>query len=131
GWNISNCDDIVSSSGNGSNRFYHSKCYRIQNTARTLKEFESCFKLAGFSEVLFNPIPNEYWRNSQDEHWVTPWYRVETPFGDIRIGWRKRVVEIDWSAIGSFDLGITDNVTKGDTYIHAWNLADVVKYLSA
>lgn len=55
--------------------------------------------------------------------------------GPITIGWRKRVINIDWSATGwSIDKeSITsDDVTYGrdGDYIHAWGYGKAVNYLS-
>ncbi|MCA8938234.1 MAG: hypothetical protein KDB07_00370 [Planctomycetes bacterium] len=48
----------------------------------------------------------------------------------VRIGWRKRVVEIDWSDTPVRRLVGKDDVTKTETLIHAWSVGKVVEYLS-
>jgi hypothetical protein len=62
-----------------------------------------------------------------------PWYIVTTPKGRIKIGWRKRVINIDWSDSAitekGKDLFPTEDVTVGDTYIHAYGYSKATAYL--
>ncbi len=79
-----------------------------------------------------------------------PSWLVKTPFGLIALNLRKRVVEIDWSdtayravkrpsteegmagqPVSSDPDSITvDNVTKGSTNVHAYDLIKAAEYLS-
>ena len=51
----------------------------------------------------------------------------------IKIGWRKRVIEIDWkdslNKEYSADLFPDEEVTKYDHYIHAWSIEDAKRYI--
>jgi hypothetical protein len=68
-------------------------------------------------------IPNEY----STQPWAvnTPWYLVTTSKGRIKVGWRKRVIQIDWSDApidkDGEKLFIAEDVTKGTSFIHAWD----------
>lgn len=98
-------------------------------------------KIAELKSLFNNPIyvkiiDNEYW----GEHpyaWASPWLLVTTAKGVIKIGWRKRVINIDWSQSDvkteARDLFPTEDVTKGDytnpRYIHAWGYEKAKEYL--
>lgn len=77
-------------------------------------------------------IPNGYWGNA---YWARhlPWFEITTYKGIITIGWRKRVINIDWSKsdikIESKELFPDENVTKFDQTIHAHNLSKAKEYI--
>jgi hypothetical protein len=83
------------------------------------------FKIAGFNSVL-HPIPNEYYPQ------YSYWYRAETDLGDIKIGWRKRVINIDWSSTkrNLEPFFSREEVTKTEYSIHAWGYAKCLEYLT-
>lgn len=59
-----------------------------------------------------------------------PWWLALTDIGPIQIGRRKRVWAISWVACAVRGIVTDDEVTKGETYVHAWNKEDVVRYLT-
>lgn len=61
----------------------------------------------------------------------SPWWLVLTDFGPIEIGWRKRVISIDWSATNIRGVVTTDETTKGLGHVHAWTMDAAVRYLTA
>jgi hypothetical protein len=73
-------------------------------------------------------IPDEYCGRED-----TPWYLIQLPKGTIKIGWRKRVISIDWSAymngIDLSELFKKEDVTKGATMIHAYGVKSATDYL--
>lgn len=80
--------------------------------------------------IYIEKIPNGYCNDSCCEH--LPWFVVTTKIGRITIGWRKRVLSIDWSqtpAASAAELFPNKNVTKGEKSIHAWSYEDARKYL--
>jgi hypothetical protein len=89
--------------------------------------------LALFPQPIFvEEIPNQY--SNEPYYILSKWYVVTTTKGRITIGWRKRVIVIDWegSAIQS-KAGVlfpdTDN-TKSDKMIHAWNYDEAKEFLN-
>jgi len=90
------------------------------------------FKQAGFDAIHSKIIPNEY--SDHPVYYTTPWLQVTTAKGPIKIGWRKRVINIDWSEsdinIKSEELFPNENVTKYDNLIHAWGYEKAVEYLT-
>lgn len=87
------------------------------------------FLLAHIEIKRAHRLPNQY---SQHEAYADkPWWLVETYFGIVRIGWRKRVIHIDWASTDVRGVVTEDDCTKGDTMVHAWGYAKAVQHLSA
>ena len=87
----------------------------------------SFFTLAGFSIINVFEIINGY--NGIVEQYSSPWWVVYTNHGLIKIGKRKHVFEIDWSGTSLRSVITDENVTKGETYVHAWTEPKVLEYL--
>jgi len=64
---------------------------------------------------------------------VLPWFMVETDKGRIQVGWRKRVMEIDWSRtqIDIQGKDVDDSVTHGPSFVHCWTDEKAVEALRA
>lgn len=107
-------------------RYYHRACNRQKLTVEMEQSFREIFNRAGFQTVILRPFPNQY---CACEH-CTPWFHVETECGKFSIGWRKRVINIDWSTIGDLSIMFpNEDVTKGSCYIHAWGNDKATEYL--
>lgn len=78
--------------------------------------------------IYVKPIENGY-----GERMDFPWFNVTTSKGVIKIGWRRRVINIDWSESDikakAEDLFPEEKVTKGDHHIHAWDYAKAKAYI--
>lgn len=105
----------------------------------TEQHARAVFLLAGIPVIDCWEMVNQYWPNN--EHYdemrrKSPWWLMKTAHGLIRIGWRKRVISIEWADLpirvdASHPNAITDaNVTKFETGIHAYSYGDAVNYLS-
>jgi hypothetical protein len=88
--------------------------------------------LACFPERIYvEEIPNGYCSDYCCRH--LPWFIVTTTRGRIKIGWRKRVISIDWSECP--DTGYAnhlfsgEDVTMGERDIHAWNYIKAANYI--
>ena len=83
--------------------------------------------------IFVEEIPNGYSNSAYCRHF--PWFVVTTKIGRFKLGWRKRVIELDWSAtVGTQDtdtLFPKEEVTKGGKLIHAWSLDDAKRYIDA
>ena len=99
-------------------------------TAQVIEENKKLTQL--FPDPIYiEEIPNGYcsdWCCRQ-----IPWFIVTTVVGRIKIGWRKRVISIDWSSTRDTkncdELFINEDVTKGFKFIHAWSLDDAKRYI--
>lgn len=135
GWSLNNLQDLVSKYDYQleSNIFYHKQCNSFNKLEIQKNEFKDLFsKVYDIIKLNFKAIPNQYC--SCDV--CSPWFIVSTPDGDIKIGWRKRVVLIEWlSNYKRFDEKfIKEDVTKGlkdnERYIHAWSSEKCIEYLN-
>lgn len=96
----------------------------------THAECVSMLTLAGISVDRAWELANGYWPDSPDYDDVRrPWWLFQTPLGLIRIGRRKRVIEIDWSATKIRAVVTDEGVTKDETMVHAWGVEKAVTYL--
>lgn len=90
--------------------------------------------LALFQEPIHvEEIPNGYCSDWCCRH--LPWFVVTTKAGRVKIGCRKRVIEIDWAdTYGTKlakDIFPNEDVTKGNRMIHAWGIEDAKRYIEA
>ena len=87
------------------------------------------------TDYQFELLPNGYCNQDCCSH--IPWFLFHTIDGDIIMGWRKRVISIEWQeSYKPFDfdeLFKTENVTKwekgGKRGIHAWGKDKAHEYL--
>lgn len=97
-----------------------------------IKEREEILSLFDSQIIFVEEIPNGYWPDGYGKHF--PWYVITTKLGRIKIGWRKRVIEIDWSdsIIGktAWALFPQEDVTKEDKLIHAWGYEKAKEYIN-
>jgi hypothetical protein len=114
---------------------YHKNCLREHNNNLQLCEFQNVFsKVYSLNTLKFNYIPNEYCPCER----CASWFIVSTPDGDIKIGWRKRVINIEW--LNNYEQFTekfeSEDVTRGfgkydeDRYIHAWSIDKAIEYLN-
>ena len=105
---------------------------REQMRAQSRKEAECIFKLAGFEIRHTWELANGYWPDAPDYDDVrTPWWLFLTDMGPIRIGRRKRVIEIDWRACDVRGEVTEDEVTKENYLVHAYSSEKAIEYMRA
>lgn len=106
----------------------HTRCrvYAAADEART--DLTAAVREAGIAAVLL-AVPNRYGR----EDYAGPWFTAHTEqLGRITVGWRKRVVQIEWErGPDGREVFAAEEVTKGARLVHAWSLHDVARYLTA
>ncbi len=98
---------------------------KAEGEARTA-ELITCFD----GPIYVEEIPNGY----DPELVHHPWLVVTTTIGRFRIGWRKRVIEIDWSETRGTEEAQTlfthEDVTKSGSMIHAWSVEKAKEYIA-
>lgn len=98
-------------------------------------ELDAILLLAGITGYHVHKLINGYWPNHPDYDRVrddSPWRAVTVEGeGVITIGWRKRVIAIDWQETQRRGIVTVDDVTKADDHVHAYSLAKAVEYLKA
>jgi len=119
--------------------YFHEKCNRQDRNDRMEERFKEVFLAAGFKDPIMLRTPNEYCSCDC----CACWFNVNTEFGTIKIGWRKRVINIDWTAaietalargvdgkrLNLVSLFKKEDVTKASMYIHAWGWEKAQEYL--
>ncbi len=84
------------------------------------------------SSIYVETVPNGY--STIPFYAARPWYVVTTHRGHIKVGWRKRVLNIDWSKSNvkatAHEMFPSEEVTKGEKYIHAWSMAKAQEYVN-
>lgn len=74
---------------------------REEMRVETREEATSILTLAGLRPERMWELANGYWPDAPTYDDVRcPWWLAKTGIGLIRLGWRKRVLEIDWSETG-------------------------------
>lgn len=99
----------------------------------TLEEVTQLFSVSGFKVFDFREIENGYWPSSSHYDEVrkaSPWWSVETSFGTVVIGWRKRVIAIDWVELPYRGSVTSHGVTQDSDMVHAYSLVDACTYLT-
>lgn len=106
----------------------HEKATRLSH----IDEMTTLFLDAGFEAIHVKVIDNQYSGNAH--YYVDPWLVVTTSKGPIMLGWRKRVINIDWSdsdiAVDGQELFKDEKTTSSDRYVHAWSKEKAVEYLA-
>lgn len=107
--------------------WYHSACLMEKRRVEEQRSFAQAFAKAfdGSHNFEWEPIRNEYWSDAD----ALPWYSVKTSIGTIKVGWRKRVIVLDWSDTNAKPDFSADNVTQGDSYVHAYGYDKLTEYL--
>lgn len=96
-----------------------------------LTELKNLVKLSGIKFDKTWEMANNYWPDAYAENRNnSPWLLVRTPRGMIYLGWRKRVIEINWSDTDIRQIITEDDVTKGDYLVHAWGIVKALEYLT-
>jgi hypothetical protein len=96
--------------------------------AEDRKRLDACLLLAGFKVHHVHELVNGYhgWWDTL----AVPWYLFETDVGLIKIGWRKRVINISWDRTGlRWERPVDPDVTRGDDYCHAYGYDKTLEYL--
>lgn len=152
-WTIDNAHDIFSTYNTNTNDYdthYHSECYKLHSEVESMKFFNELTKKIGINYAPISLIPNEYYNTITP--YSVPWGLIKTHKGDIKVGWRKRVINIDWKdlydkalakttdheyevrikireSLNGKKLFANEDVTKDTHMIHAWSSEKAVEYL--
>ncbi|NUP08382.1 MAG: hypothetical protein HOW73_20220 [Polyangiaceae bacterium] len=145
-WTIADWHDSVAVRGQDHElaSFRHVRCDLLRDERESLREIQQIANDAGLEGAFVVPIPTEYDRSGR-----RTWALLCTPWGDIKVGWRKRVINIDWSDVveracaghryearerlrSVFDgteLFKNQETTKEQALVHAWSAAKAAEYL--
>lgn len=106
----------------------------IYGEGLTEEKATSMMKLAGFQIKNTFELVNQYWGSGREKSPTGSWWLFETPFGLIRLGCRKRVMEIVWTATGKkIDLACPENEksnTRWETGVHVYDIPTAIRDLT-
>jgi len=92
--------------------------------------YSKIFSVAGLMFLAHWRLENQYWPHVLlIERLQNPWWLVQTPYGLITIGRRKKVWQLDWSHTKLRKIITTDEVTKNNTMVHAWDKEALLRYV--
>jgi hypothetical protein len=95
-------------------------------------EKNGIISLFGDRAIYVEEIPNGYCNEYCCKH--LPWFIVTTTKGRIKIGWRKRVIDINWADSRIQEHADTlfpdEDTTKYHRGIHAWGLDKAKEYIN-
>jgi hypothetical protein len=99
-------------------------------------EVRALFQLAGFKVLGVKALIDGYGYDPTDPRYFQTlpyqvWWFVKTAHGWIEIGWRKRVIQIDWRDTPLRLIITDDDVTKATDMVHAWSIVKALQYLAA
>lgn len=93
------------------------------------KRFTAAMVANGFVVKNVFELVNGYvgWNNG---YTAVPWYLFETQHGLIKVGWRKRVISVEWDTTPLRWVRPADpDVTATETMFHAWDYPKLNEYL--
>jgi hypothetical protein len=101
-----------------------------------LEEVTGLFALAGIPVLRVKSMTDGYSCGPDDPRFFEKpprcvWWFVKTPAGWVEIGWRKRVIAINWEDTHVRKIITKDDVTKSETDVHAWSNLKALEYLTA
>lgn len=105
----------------------------------------SIAKAFGNNIIFTETVPNGYWGPESPWSVGDPWYRVTTTIGHLIVGWRKRVIHLDWKDTvlrsrnvegritrpppSGQEVFPNEDVTRLETGIHAWGYDKLTEYV--
>jgi hypothetical protein len=131
GWDKRNITDYHERHGQDAPHI-HETCYKLQAIDDEIEFFQDVLKASEMPHTGLRIIPNEY----HSGLYFNPWFIIESKWGPIRIGWRKRVINIDWSDSSIKTDGTVlfkevcdKGITCWETGIHAYGKDKAVEHL--
>jgi hypothetical protein len=129
GWDMRNISDYYAPQRQ-QDPHRHKSCKALAIIEDEQAFFKEVLDRSEMPYTAMRAIPNEYYT---DPTYFGPWFIVDTEWGALRIGYRKRVINIDWSGTQinhNGDITFKDEgVTVGRTMIHAWGKDKAIEYL--
>lgn len=104
-------------------RLLQARTYKLDPIEQAHAAEERTKLLEAFPEAVYvQPVRNQYHGDSPYGQ-MRPWFEVTTKRGIFLVGWRKRVINLDWSKTDIMSTGSEvfpeHTATIGDTYLHS------------
>lgn len=111
----------------------HARCEQLRQIQDGYLELRTIVDDTPLRGAPMRLVPNQYWPDARGHDYpVDPWAIVDTEFGEIRIGWRKRVIHIDWNrapglaSVHGKQIVAEPKVTHDTTMVHCWGTEEAV-----
>lgn len=97
-------------------------------------EVKGLFALAKIDVLNIKPLPDGYSYSPEDPRYYETlprcvWWFVKTPAGWVEVGWRNKVLNIDWTDTPVRKIITPDDVTKSVTHVQAYSIFKALEYL--
>ncbi len=131
GWDLRNYADYKSSYDydTETRKHCHQKCHDLKVLQNETIFFEKIIADSQIKYTEIRLIPREYHDRP------APWFMIETEKGPVKIGYRRRVISIEWphaeglKNVDGSKLFKDEGTTAMRTYVHAWGAEKAVEYL--
>jgi hypothetical protein len=127
-WTLSDAHDYrrVRADDDSPQHHYHTGCHHLKVAAETRVELTKVMRDAGIEQKLLD-VPNLY----GSDNYAGPWFTtITTQLGRVTIGWRERVIAIEWErGPDGREVFADESVTVDRGLVHAWSGADATQYL--
>lgn len=87
GWTLATATDVVAYQDEPA----HPLCAKLFEEKGYQEQYRRILDRTPFGVFPVSYVQNGYWTTG------LPWVRVKTPWGAIVMGWRKRVIDLDWT----------------------------------
>lgn len=115
------------------NTYYHPECLQLKVNSESRMEFIDSVGRSSIRMESYTEIPNKYGSESYNGQWM----KIETTYGEITVGWRKRVIQLDYSSITTDNVFKHYDTTNENGMVHLNNhleltlaLGELVEYMS-
>lgn len=103
-------------------RVLQARTYKLDPIEQAHALEERTKLLAAFPDAIYvQPVKNQYHGDSPYGQ-MRPWFEVTTKRGIFLVGWRKRVINLDWTKTDVMSKGSEvfpdHQMTMGDAYLH-------------
>lgn len=109
--------------------YSHRACVTLQENAEISKKFIDLIEAAGIDIIDMTPIENQYHKSSTADNW----YAITTSIGTVVIGWRKRVISMQWVFLNNSIVDLSNIIkttnTIGSDYVHAYGYDQLGEFL--
>jgi len=129
GWDTRNIDDYEDYRRDENEPHRHKRCKKLMIFEDEQEFFKEIMERSELPYTSMRAIPNEY----HSELYSNPWFIVESEWGAFRVGYRKRVISIDWSdtklELDGKVIFKKEGVTTWATGVHAYGKDKAIEYL--
>ena len=127
-WTLDTVHNARSIRGHGDSWIWrHAACEHMRQIQDGMVWINKILSASAFAGATMRLIQNEYWPPAPGQGYPSaPWCIIETRFGEIRMGPRKRVIHIDWenarglAHVRGAEIVEGEGTTHGEHMVHCY-----------